>query len=227
MSDGTEMNTVVAIVSVLVKSFFPLRGLAVADEKLQPAAPPTDDAVANDCTSGRFFLDGVMTGPRDPRDPRDWVAFLIIPPESAAAQYKGQLKKALSAQATRARTAAREGRLRALYLVVEEKFFGRGALLAAVEEFRADLGADLHVVRHYVFSSAVPEHVSVPRHRVLPAEEAAALLVKLKVEAADLPLIYATDPPIIWADGRPGQIVEVTFTSETAGEAVEWRLIRA
>jgi DNA-directed RNA polymerase subunit H len=57
------------------------------------------------------------------------------------------------------------------------------------------------------------------------ADETAALLAREYLSHADLPLILADDPPVVWCGGREGQVVEITRDSETAGEAIYYRRI--
>ena len=71
----------------------------------------------------------------------------------------------------------------------------------------------------------MPDHESVPPHRVMSAEEVAALLRDQRKLLRDLATIYANDPPVIWCGGREGQVVEITRMSETAGQAIYYRRI--
>jgi len=71
----------------------------------------------------------------------------------------------------------------------------------------------------------IEEHVLVPKHEVLSPEEAEALLRKLGVSREKLPRILPTDPMVRRLGARLGDIIKITRRSETAGEAVYYRVV--
>ncbi len=71
------------------------------------------------------------------------------------------------------------------------------------------------------------EHELVPEHRILPLEEAIELLRKLGVPPNRLPWISINDPVVQLLGAKPGDIIEIRRKSETAGEAVYYRIVVA
>lgn len=79
----------------------------------------------------------------------------------------------------------------------------------------------------------VLNHVNVPRHEILPADEVKALLKRFAITKDMLPKIRNTDAaiqPLFKAAGldeaeRVGQVVKVTRNSPTAGLAIAYRLV--
>jgi len=76
-----------------------------------------------------------------------------------------------------------------------------------------------------VFALVVPDHVAVPPHRILPPEEASALLKREMIARKDMAMIPESDPPVVWLGGEPGQIVEIKRLSETSGVSFFYRVI--
>lgn len=76
-------------------------------------------------------------------------------------------------------------------------------------------------IQHFRFSdlSYNPmEHISVPKHRILPPDERSALLKKITL--GKLPNIKYADPISHYLGAKPGQIIEITRTSIIQNSAV-------
>jgi DNA-directed RNA polymerase subunit H len=71
----------------------------------------------------------------------------------------------------------------------------------------------------------VLDHVLVPKHERIPAEEVPKVLRELGLDPAQLPLIRASDPAARAVGARPGDLVKITRESETAGKIVVYRLV--
>ena len=71
----------------------------------------------------------------------------------------------------------------------------------------------------------VLNHVLVPKHRILNPEEAREVLIKYRVNPDQLPYILDTDPVVKAIGARPGDIIEITRESPTAGKAVYYRRV--
>ncbi len=69
------------------------------------------------------------------------------------------------------------------------------------------------------------EHELVPRHEVVPPEEAAKILRELGVRPEQLPWLRATDPVARRIGAKPGDIVRIYRKSPTAGEIVVYRYV--
>jgi DNA-directed RNA polymerase subunit H len=68
-------------------------------------------------------------------------------------------------------------------------------------------------------------HELVPKHEILPKEEAEELLRKLRIEPYKLPQIKTSDPIVILIGAKPGDILKVTRKSLTAGSYVSYRYV--
>ncbi|ADV65661.1 DNA-directed RNA polymerase subunit H [Desulfurococcus mucosus] len=71
----------------------------------------------------------------------------------------------------------------------------------------------------------VLEHELVPKHEILPPEEAYQVLKKLGVEPWQLPWISINDPVAKAIGAKPGDIVKVIRKSPTAGEFITYRYV--
>jgi DNA-directed RNA polymerase subunit H len=69
------------------------------------------------------------------------------------------------------------------------------------------------------------EHELVPRHEVVPPQEALELLRKLGIEPWQLPWMSADDPVVKAIGAKPGDIIRIIRKSPTAGEFIAYRYV--
>ncbi len=69
------------------------------------------------------------------------------------------------------------------------------------------------------------EHELVPKHEVVPPEEAVRILRELGVSPPQLPWIRVTDPVVQAIGAKPGDIVRIYRKSPTSGEVVVYRYV--
>lgn len=69
------------------------------------------------------------------------------------------------------------------------------------------------------------EHELVPRHEVVPPQEALELLRKLGIEPWQLPWMSANDPVVKAIGAKPGDIIRIIRKSPTAGEFIAYRYV--
>jgi len=73
--------------------------------------------------------------------------------------------------------------------------------------------------------SKLLEHNMVPYHEIIVGEEVEALLEKYKIKKEQLPKIRSDDPIVLEIGAVPGDIVKITRKSQTAEEALFYRLV--
>lgn len=71
----------------------------------------------------------------------------------------------------------------------------------------------------------VMKHELVPKHETLSEADAQAVLEKYGVKPDQLPKILASDPVARAVKARPGQVLKITRSSPTAGEAIAFRYV--
>ena len=125
-------------------------------------------------------------------------------------------------------------RLDELLVVADDQFFERRQLFELVRAQGAGnepppggdpagLAAFFSVRPYCNFVTVVPDNAVVPRHRVLPPAEFAAL----RLARETLPVVFDSDPPVVWEGGRAGQVVEITRDSQPNVVELAYRRIEA
>ena len=94
----------------------------------------------------------------------------------------------------------------------------------------ANIGtASLQIFRENELTYNPTKHVTVPVHRLLTAEEAAAVLKQLKVDSNRLLVISDKDPIVKYYGWNPGNIVKIerddSYISTLFSKTVNYRLI--
>ncbi len=69
------------------------------------------------------------------------------------------------------------------------------------------------------------EHELVPKHEVIPPEEALKILRELRIEPWQLPWISVDDPVVKAIGAKPGDIVRIIRKSPTAGISIAYRYV--
>ncbi len=69
------------------------------------------------------------------------------------------------------------------------------------------------------------KHKLVPKHEILPPEEAEKMLEKYRMEPHQLPQIRASDIVAIAIGAKPGDVLKITRESVTAGKYVSYRYV--
>lgn len=69
------------------------------------------------------------------------------------------------------------------------------------------------------------EHELVPRHEVVPPDEAIRVLRELGVKPQELPWLRVTDPVARAIGAKPGDIVRIYRKSPTSGETIAYRYV--
>jgi len=69
------------------------------------------------------------------------------------------------------------------------------------------------------------KHKLVPDHTILSETEAKKVVKELKVHPEQLPKINVDDPVAKAIEAKPGDIIQITRKSHTAGKFVTYRLV--
>lgn len=69
------------------------------------------------------------------------------------------------------------------------------------------------------------KNLLVPKHEVLSAEEAEHILKIYNVIRDEMPKIKIHDPGIKGLNAKVGDIIKITRKSQTAGEAIYYRVV--
>ncbi|NPA86172.1 MAG: DNA-directed RNA polymerase subunit H [bacterium] len=73
---------------------------------------------------------------------------------------------------------------------------------------------------------SVLEHELVPKHVVLPREEAEQLLRQLGVSKAKLPKISRDDPVVKELGAKPGDIIKIIRKNPFGGTSIYYRVVK-
>ncbi len=71
----------------------------------------------------------------------------------------------------------------------------------------------------------VSDHILVPKHEVLSAEEAQKVLDMYHVKPHQLPYILSSDPAIRELGAKPGDIIKITRKSDVSGTVYYYRFV--
>jgi len=69
------------------------------------------------------------------------------------------------------------------------------------------------------------EHVLVPKHEIMSAQEKRDLLKRYNIAKEGLPRIKAEDVMVKKIDAKPGDILRIIRDSPTAGKAFYYRIV--
>jgi DNA-directed RNA polymerase subunit H (RpoH/RPB5) len=75
------------------------------------------------------------------------------------------------------------------------------------------------------FIIVVPNHILVPKYRVLDLQEQDQLVSKLFIRKNMLPKIKKTDPCVVWSTAKVGDILEFMRADEVVGTSVYYRVV--
>lgn len=71
----------------------------------------------------------------------------------------------------------------------------------------------------------IRQHVLVPKHEILSKEKAQEVLERYKISPHQLPFIRDSDPVVKAIGAKPGDILQITRESPTAGRAIAYRFV--
>ena len=69
------------------------------------------------------------------------------------------------------------------------------------------------------------KHISIPKHSQLSSSQKEKLLEKYNISLKELPRISKDDAGIVSLHPKPGDIIKITRSSETASESIFYRVV--
>lgn len=183
---------------------------------VKPSAPMAEaKEVVQKLNSHEFIT---ISGERrnDLRGDCTFVAVLIAP-DSKYSQKSADFKK-LIANLLKLHSAG------PLELLVVSEYGLTNHIKRYVAEFHEDnQRARIEDYDYGLFLIEVPKHVSVPEHTIPTDEEVQWFCDTFYKRPEEFPEIQHTDPVAVWLGLKPGMVVKVKRTSETAGYAIAYR----
>ena len=82
-----------------------------------------------------------------------------------------------------------------------------------------------HIMEFMGLGKRILEHEWVPKHRIMKPEEVEELLKKFGIKKWQLPKMLDDDPVAMLLGARPGDVIEITRKSPTAGETKYYRVV--
>lgn len=99
-------------------------------------------------------------------------------------------------------------------------------LKKALDAFMRDHPWYVEAHSYSKFIIEFPLHEIMDKHEIVPHDELEKLLFVLKTDKSKFPKIHAYDTGVVWIGARPGQVVRIHRSSETAGIAIAYRLVK-
>lgn len=69
------------------------------------------------------------------------------------------------------------------------------------------------------------DHVLVPTHEILSAEEKKEILAQFNATEEQFPFLFSIDPVVREIGAKPGDMLKITRASDTAGETTYYRFV--
>lgn len=200
-----------------VGAFLAHRGYRLVAEPLRPkyldeegAGQPTPPRVVGDIMGKLGYWELVAeTGAA----PKKLVVVYFLDSRGKPAQAKPHLRKVL----IQAGQKQADFPLGEVLVFADEAVATKKNLLEAVQDARREgPGVRYSMHPYFILATVLPDMPVVPRHEVMPPDEAAAYLSKFFLTKDMLPKILSTDPAVIWCGGRRGDYIRVWRRSEAA-----------
>ena len=227
------------LVYTYLPAFLRHRGLIAAGEPLRQAGRPASDEKSTEADArdtiipllvrfGYYRVDARRAS--ESGGVRDTVVILLLAPESKYAHHSGDLRGLISSLDSdkKLRRAQARDRLHEVIVIAAAAVLSKKNLTDVICNFRESAvpGPPFYNLYPYrTFATVIPEAAAVPRHRLMPAQEAREYMRRERLSATDLPRILASDPPLVWLGARAGDYVEIERASETACQATVVRLV--
>jgi len=71
----------------------------------------------------------------------------------------------------------------------------------------------------------VTDHVLVPKHEILSDAEKKDILTRFNATEEQFPFLFSSDPVVREIGAKPGDMVRISRTSDTAGKTTYYRFV--
>ena len=214
---ATQIYPPIIIVENIINAFSKYRNLTVISKKYT-----NDDIVSEMETFSYIRIDSINN---NIEKKRNHIIFIIIKEDSKYSLHSPDLRKLLDGITSD--QLYKDDKISEIIMIVDESFFMRKKLLETIDALNSeDKKAIKYKVYSYInFIFVVPEHQSVPKHRIMNKEEIEKLFNFDRINSKSVGSISINDPPIIWLGANKGDIIEIERDSQTAGVALYYRRV--
>ena len=160
------------------------------------------------------------------------MVFIYILYANGKYSIKGPELKELLTRST-ADSNVKEGKLEEVIVVANEEFFRKKNMVDVIRKLRNQTGEQrfsryYNAYPYHVLAFPVPEAASVPSYGIVTPKQAKKFLESQHYrKPSDVPIIFASDPPIVWLGARPGQFVLIERLSQTTGTTFCLKRVKA
>lgn len=210
------------IVDVILEGYLKHRGLVHAGRMGADIPSFTADRIISDMEQFSYVrIDAHLPDAAT----RDWVIIMVLGGSKKKYYHSGDLRTLL--QGVASEKVFKSGRLKELIIIAEDVFFTKKNLTDVVSEIKAKFeGVECNAHPYCNFACIIPEHKSVPKHRIMSDAEVEALLTRERLLKTDLPVILTTDPAVVWLNAHEGQVIEITRDSHITVTSINYRLVK-
>lgn len=242
MAASFKKNVHNTIVKILLTNFLPYRKLTLIDSadinssiieefNSNPQSKKIgdfNDMIINNIKNAGFVQINALR--EIPRGARNLVVFLILSDDEEKKKKNKNIKKIIDTYAL-----DKDNNLDEFIIITEKSEFLKSTFIKLMVELKSNEGfrdfsgekAIYNAYPYHNFLVDIPNHISVPNHRIMEEQEIQDNLFSEYIKKTDIYTIYEYDPPIVWLGGRDGQVVEVIRLSSSSLEAPVYRLIKA
>ena len=111
-------------------------------------------------------------------------------------------------------------------IITKDKTTYKGTLEMVINKIYKDNNQFAQIFCLTDFLYDITEHVLCPKYRILSVEETNIILKKFNIDESNLPEICVNDPLGSIYGVKVGNIIEITYPSQTAGITVNYRICR-
>jgi DNA-directed RNA polymerase subunit H (RpoH/RPB5) len=109
-----------------------------------------------------------------------------------------------------------------IIFIIPDQYY-KANIITALKDLFSDIPCNVHPYKNFVL--CIPFCAEVPKHTILTKEEVDTLLSLERISMAGLPIIFETDPPVVWLGARKGDIIKIDNFSLTSISTVSYRRV--